>query len=74
MLPIGGQTAGPIGLKFFMDTHGWAGSVVGIKNCLTNFFIHGECRALQLVSYNVNKIAGKSRNCYCKNKTFDKET
>ena len=23
MLPIAGQTAGPIGLKYFVDTHGW---------------------------------------------------
>ena len=23
MLSIAGQTAGPIGLKFFVDTHGW---------------------------------------------------
>ena len=25
MFPIAGQTAGPIGLKFFVDTHGWPG-------------------------------------------------
>ena len=25
MLPIAGQTAGPIGLNFFVDTHGWPG-------------------------------------------------
>ena len=24
MLRIAGQTAGPIGLKFFVDTHGWS--------------------------------------------------
>ena len=29
MSPIDGQTAGPIGLKFFVDTHGWPG---GVKN------------------------------------------
>ena len=52
----------------------WAEIFVGLNNCLTNFFIYGECRALQPVSYNVNKIAGKNRNCKCKNKTFDKET
>ena len=23
------QTAGPIGLKFFVDTHGWPGGVIG---------------------------------------------
>ena len=38
MLPIGGQTAGPIGLKFFVDTHGWVGSVVGIKKLFDKFF------------------------------------
>ena len=29
MLRIGGQTAGPIGLKFFVDTHGWPGGAIG---------------------------------------------
>ena len=29
MLPIAGQTAGPIGLTLFVDTHGWLGGVVG---------------------------------------------
>ena len=29
MLPIAGQTAGPIELTFFVDTHGWPGSVKG---------------------------------------------
>ena len=29
MFPIAGQTAGPIGLKKFVDTHGWPGGVVG---------------------------------------------
>ena len=29
MFPIAGQTAGPIGLKFFVDTHGWPGGVIG---------------------------------------------
>ena len=27
MFPIAGQTAGPIGLKFFVDTHGWPGVI-----------------------------------------------
>jgi len=31
MLPIAGQTAAPIGLNFFVDTHGWLGSVIGYK-------------------------------------------
>ena len=32
MLPKAGQTAGPNGLKFFVDTHGWSGGVLGLKN------------------------------------------
>jgi len=31
MLPIAGQMAGPIGLKFFVDTPGWPGGVIGHK-------------------------------------------
>ena len=27
--PIAGQTAGPIELKFFVDTNGWPGGVIG---------------------------------------------
>ena len=29
MFPIAGQTAGPIGLKCFVDTHGWPGGDKG---------------------------------------------
>ena len=29
MLPIADQTAGPNGLKFFVDTHWWPGGVKG---------------------------------------------
>ena len=29
MFPIAGQTAGPIGLKFFGDTQRWPGGVIG---------------------------------------------
>ena len=29
MFPIAGQTAGPIGLKFFVDTQGWPGGDIG---------------------------------------------
>ena len=29
MLRIAGQTAGPIGLKFFVDTHARPGGVIG---------------------------------------------
>ena len=28
MLRIAGQTAGPIGLKFVVDTQGWPGGVI----------------------------------------------
>ena len=31
MLSIVGQTAGPIELKFCVDTHGWPGDVIGEK-------------------------------------------
>ena len=31
MLRIAGQTAGPIGLNFFLDTHGWPGGAIGFK-------------------------------------------
>ena len=31
MFPIAGQTAGPNGLTFFVDTHGWPTGVVGLK-------------------------------------------
>ena len=37
MLPIAGQTAGPIGLKFFVDTQGWPGGVI-VKNSKLFFF------------------------------------
>jgi len=29
MLPIAGQSAGPNGLTFYLDTHGWSGGVIG---------------------------------------------
>ena len=29
MFPIAGQTAGPIGLNFFVYTQGWPGGVIG---------------------------------------------
>ena len=48
MFPIAGQMAGPIGLKFFVDTHGWPG-VKKIRNFFFQFFFHGQRRALQLV-------------------------
>ena len=47
MFPIAGQTAGPNGLKFFVDTRGLPGGVIRQKNL--NIFFHGQRRALQLV-------------------------
>ena len=60
MFPIAGQTAGPNGLKFFVDTHGWPGVFYAKKNrnLFFNFFFQyfffqffslGQRRALQLV-------------------------
>ena len=56
MLRIAGKTAGPIGLNFFVDTHGWLGGVIDLKNRI--FFFHGHCRALQLVEYKTDLILG----------------
>ena len=56
MLPIAGKSAGPIGLKFFVDTHGWPHGVIGKKNLIffkQNVF-HGQRRVPQLVSYKIN--------------------
>ena len=38
MFPIAGQTAGPIGLKFFVDTQGWPGGDIGYKKFQKVFF------------------------------------
>jgi len=60
MLPIAGQTAGPIGLNFFVDNQGWPGSVIGYTKFdfffnLFNIFIHGQRRDLHLVFlYNID--------------------
>ena len=61
MLPIADQTAGPIGLKFFVDTQGWPGGVI-VKNrnyfffkLFFKFFFHGQSRALQLV-YHISQV------------------
>ena len=35
-----GKTAGPIGLKFFVDIHGWPGVLQTKKN--SNFFFTGN--------------------------------
>jgi len=50
MLCTGGQTAGPIGLKFSMDTQGWPGSVEG------KLFLNLQRRALQLVKTITNML------------------
>jgi len=38
MLRTAGQTAEPIGLKFFVDTHGWPGVVISLKKILNFIF------------------------------------
>ena len=62
MLPIAGQTAGPIGLKFFVDTQGWPGGVIVknsklffFSNFFSRFFFHGQRWALQLV-YHISQV------------------
>ena len=67
MLPLAGQTAGPNGLKFFVNTHGWLGGVLGNNNKISNifltiFFSHGQRRALQLV-YNKSKKGREIELC-----------
>ena len=61
MSPIAGQTAGPNGLKIFVDTQGWPGGDIGQKKFEIFFFqifyffifqkkkFHGQRRELQLV-------------------------
>ena len=60
MLRIVGQTAEPIGLNLFVDTHEWPGSGIVIGNTKSKFvlkiffyffFLHGQRRALQLYNY-----------------------
>ena len=38
MLRIAGKTVGPIGLKFFVDTHGWPGGFRGVIIFFSNLF------------------------------------
>ena len=52
MLRIAGQTAGPIGLKFVVDTQGWQGGVIGSTKFKNKKF-HGQRRAIQLVKHNI---------------------
>ena len=50
MFPIAGQTAGPIGLKLFVDTHGGQGVLKHKKTKKKfNIFFYGQRQALQLV-------------------------
>ena len=50
MLPLAHQTAGPIGLKFFVDTHGWQRCYRLKKSYFFQiFFFHWQDWALQLV-------------------------
>ena len=48
MLPIAGQTAGPIGLKNCRHS-GVLQAKINRNNFFPKFFIHGQRRALQLV-------------------------
>ena len=45
MLPVASQTAGPIGLTFFVDSHGWPGGAIGLK--IRNF-IYYFCSFFQI--------------------------
>ena len=54
MFSIAGQTAGPIGLKFFVDTHGWPGyKKFGIF--FSKYFFPRATPVLQLVK-NIKKL------------------
>ena len=59
MFPIASQTAGPIGLKFIVDTQGWPEGDIGKKKSkiffFKIFFFHRQRRALQLV-LNINRF------------------
>ena len=64
MLRTAGQTAGQIGLTFFVDTHGWPGVLYAkqkSKIFFFKFFFHGQRRALKLVIsarivYNISMV------------------
>ena len=64
MLCIAGQRAGPIGLKFFVNTHGWPGVLWAkkIETLFFNIFFHWQRRALQLVTNNVVLLGNLSLN------------
>ena len=61
MLRIADQKAGPIGLKFFVDTHGKPEGALGQNSkfffkIFFQFFSHGQRRALQLVLDKINPV------------------
>ena len=57
MLRIAGQTTEPNGLKFFVDTQGFPGGVLGYKK-----IFHGQRRALHLV---LNKSSKCNFKYFC---------
>jgi len=78
MLRTAGQTAEPIGLKFFVDTHGWPGVVISLKKILNFIFqiffhifilfqkiFHGQRRALQLVITQPFNFCSLSLSLHC---------
>ena len=57
--------AGPIGLKFFVDTHGWLeGISQKIKNFISEYFFsiffHGQRRGLQLIVLHIKAWEDRS--------------
>ena len=63
MLRIAGQRAGPIGLKFFVDTHGWPGGVILFFRQLFisfifKYFFQMFPRALQLGTNEIKHLKG----------------
>ena len=61
MSPIADQTAGPIGLTFFVDTHGWPGGVLGKKKSIKKkiqhfFFFFFTGNATLLLVFNNSQI------------------
>jgi len=59
---IAGHTAGPNGLKFIEETHGYP---QGNNFYIRFFIIHGQRRALQLVNYERKTIKKMYRNIQC---------
>ena len=54
MLSIAGQTDEPIGLPFFVDTHGCY-RLKKSQFFFSKFVFHGQRRALQLVTNNIDR-------------------